>query len=176
MQDRVRTSGHPFNVQVSTGGMKQGRQFRCSSAEILVGLPSWLSHRLSALSQLWDRLIWSTFILDVHGDSTLLTVQVGLLDQLFFASVSGSVTTTTPSFRRRLAVPVSHHVRSRCQVMPAPWSVERIVKILIRSSPCSRRNTVWSVVNDQVAVPHPVYGPGIVVPSARSGAAQRHRR
>ena len=66
-----------------------------------MGLPNWLSHRLPALAQLWDRLIWSSFILDVHGDSTLLTVQVGLLDQLFFASVSGSVTTKTPSFRRR---------------------------------------------------------------------------
>ena len=116
-------------------------------------LPSRLSDWLPSLAQVWDHLVGSGFIFDVHGEPCLLRVQAGLLDQLFFASVSGSVTTTTPAFRRRLAVPVSHHVRSRCQLMPAPWSVERMVKVLIRSRPGSRRKTVWSVVKDQVAVP-----------------------
>ncbi len=142
MQDSVRTAGDSSDMELPTGGMKEGQQFRCSGAEILMGLASWLPDWLPPFASVWNGLVRSSFILDVHGDSTLLTVKVGLLDQLFFASVSGSVTTTTPAKSRRLAVPVSHQVRSRCQVMPAPWSVERIVKVLIRSSPGACRNTL----------------------------------
>ena len=41
----------------------------------------------------------------------ILAEAVGVLDQLFFDSASGSVTTTAPALRRRRAVPVGHHVR-----------------------------------------------------------------
>ena len=38
---------------------------------------------------------------------------VGVLDQFFFASESGSVTTAGPALRRRRALPVGHQVRLR---------------------------------------------------------------
>ena len=49
-----------------------------------MGLPCWFSDWLPSLAQVWDRLIRSSFILDVHGEPRLLRVQVGFLDQLFF--------------------------------------------------------------------------------------------
>src|SRR5947209_5393406 len=49
---------------------------------------------------------------------------VGVLDQLFFAAASGSVTVTGPPRpRRRRTTPVSHHVRVFCRLSPAAWSV-----------------------------------------------------
>src|SRR4051794_16616417 len=52
---------------------------------------------------------------------------VGVLDQLFFAAASGSVTVTGPPRpRRRRTTPVSHHVRVFCPLSPAAWSVCRI--------------------------------------------------
>ena len=42
-----------------------------------------------------------------------LAEAVGVLDQLFFASASGAVTTAGPALRRRRAEPVGHQVRLR---------------------------------------------------------------
>ena len=84
MQDNIRTAGHTFDVELPTGRMEQGQQFRCPSADVLMRLPSRLSDWLPSLAQVWDRLIGSGFIFDVHGEPCLLRVQVGLLDQLFF--------------------------------------------------------------------------------------------
>jgi len=52
---------------------------------------------------------------------------VRLLDQVFFPSASGSRTSTTPSLRLRVTVPVLHHVRSFCQVQPASCKTHQIV-------------------------------------------------
>lgn len=57
-----------------------------------------------------------------------------LLRSSFLASQSGSVTTTDPCLRLRTVVPVSHHVRLRCQDNPASCSTSRIKRVLICSN------------------------------------------
>src|SRR4051794_41107152 len=81
--------------------------------------------------------------------------RVGLLDQLFFAAASGSLTRTTPAcLRLRIATPVSHQVRLFCQLSPASCSVRQIVNVLTRGSPSSAcRKAFCSRLKDQVAVP-----------------------
>src|SRR4051794_2000056 len=56
--------------------------------------------------------------------------RVGLLDQLFLARASGSLTRTTPCLRWRIATPVSHQVRLFCQLRPLACSVRQIVNVL----------------------------------------------
>jgi hypothetical protein len=78
-----------------------------------------------------------------------------VLDRLFFAAASGSVTATGPPRPRlRRTTPVSHHVRLLCRLSPAAWSVCRIVYVLMvgRPSP-ARRKAARSVPSDHVAVP-----------------------
>src|SRR5215207_8431171 len=60
---------------------------------------------------------------------------VGLLDQLFLAIASGSLTRTTPCLRCRITTPVSHQVRLFCQLRPASCRVRQIVNVLTRGSP-----------------------------------------
>ena len=68
--------------------MEQGEQFCRPSADVLMRLPSRLSDWLPSLAQVWDRLVGSSFILDVHGEPRLLRVQVGFLDQFFSTMVN----------------------------------------------------------------------------------------
>ena len=45
-----------------------------------------------------------------------LAQRIGVLNQAFFSSLSGSLTATKPCLRLRMAMPVGHHVRVFCQV------------------------------------------------------------
>src|ERR1043166_7378514 len=58
--------------------------------------------------------------------------RVGVLDQLFFASVSGSMTVTTPLLRFRCAWPVSHQLRVRPHWSPASCNTVQMVEVLTR--------------------------------------------
>src|ERR1039457_1366724 len=79
---------------------------------------------------------------------------VPLVDQVFFAMVSGSCTSTGPFFRTRTARPVWHQLRSACQVYPASWSTHQIVRVLTSGKPSGAlRRARCSVVSDHVAVP-----------------------
>src|SRR3954447_22666013 len=80
--------------------------------------------------------------------------RVGLLDQLFLAVASGSLTRTAPAcLRRRIATPVSHQVRLFCQLNPASCRVRQIVNVLTRGSPSGAwRKAFCSRLKDQVAV------------------------
>jgi hypothetical protein len=73
------------------------------SRRLTFGLPrsTWMAHRLerTGLVGAPDR--------QTHR----LAGAVGVLDQLFFDSVSGSVRITVPLTRLRVATPVGHHVR-----------------------------------------------------------------
>ena len=69
MQDNIRTAGHAFDVELPTGGMEQGEQLCRPSADVLMRLPSRLSDWLPSLAQVWDRLVGSGFIFDVHVSS-----------------------------------------------------------------------------------------------------------
>lgn len=60
-----------------------------------------------------NRLVGTRFVLTPDLQPERLTQRVGLLNQFFFVSASGSTTVTTPSLRLRWAVPVGHQVRVR---------------------------------------------------------------
>lgn len=111
--------------------MKERHQFGRATAHVLVRMPNWVALLLPTLPRLSDRLIRSGFVLTPDGQSQTLSQQVGSFDQLFFASASGSLTITTslPRLRRRKrrAVPVSHQVRSSCQLRPASLSTRQSV-------------------------------------------------
>src|SRR3954467_12676872 len=93
-------------------------------------------------------------VLTPNGQSQFGSPCVGLLDQLFLAKASGSLTRTTPCLRRRIATPVSHHVRLFCQLRPASCSVRQIVYVLTVGSPSSAcRKVLCSRLKDHVAVP-----------------------
>src|SRR5215210_6388960 len=85
----------------------------------------------------------------------LCAERVGLLNQLFFAAVSGSLTRTAPTcLRLRIATPVSHQVRLFCQLKPASCRVRQIVKVLTLGSPSGAwRKAFCSRLKDHVAVP-----------------------
>ena len=75
------------------------------------------------------------FVLAPDGQPKLGAQCVGLLDQLFLAAASGSLTRTTPCLRWRIATPVSHQVRlqsaTRCtNAVLHPWLRERLSDIL----------------------------------------------
>ena len=60
-------------------------------------------------------IVWNGPAWSVHqtGRPIASPEAVGVLDQLFLGSASGSVTTAAPALRRRRAVPVGHQVRVR---------------------------------------------------------------
>ncbi len=79
---------------------------------------------------------------------------IGILNQVFFAVLSGSMTSTRPVLRLRVAVPVGHQVRLCCQVEPASCKTHPIVKVLSCGKPSGAvRKACCRVVSDQVAVP-----------------------
>ena len=93
-------------------------------------------------------------VLTPDRQPTLGAERVGLLDQLFLARASGSLTRTTPCLRRRVATPVWHQVRLFCQLNPAACRVRQIVNVLTRGSPSGAwRKAFCSRFKDQVAVP-----------------------
>src|SRR3954468_23813048 len=93
-------------------------------------------------------------VLTPDREAKLGAERVGLLDQLFFAAASGSLTRTTPGLRWRIATPVWHQVRLFCQLKPASCRVRQIVNVLTFGSPSGAlRKAFCSRLKDQVAVP-----------------------
>src|SRR5207237_7770777 len=79
---------------------------------------------------------------------------VGVLDQLFFAPVSGSVTVTTPALRRRRGCPVGHQVRVLWNEYPAARTTCQMVEVETWGRPSgAARRTRRRIASDQVAVP-----------------------
>src|SRR6266581_2802903 len=73
---------------------------------------------------------------------------------VFFALASGSWTSTSPRLRLRMAAPVWHQDRSRCQLIPASCNTAQMVYVLTFGKPSgARRRARCNVFNDQVAVP-----------------------
>src|SRR5215204_1479420 len=93
-------------------------------------------------------------VLTPDREPKLGTERVGLLNQLFLAIASGSLTRTTPGLRWRIATPVSHQVRLFCQLSPASCRVRQIVNVLTRGSPSGAwRKALCRKLKDHVAVP-----------------------
>ena len=77
--------------------------------------------RVRANAPRWTGLHWKGPASSCVQTATprLRSQRVGLFNQLFFASVSGSLTVTTPLLRFRRACPVSHQLRVRPHWSPA---------------------------------------------------------
>ena len=97
MQHGVGAARNPFGPQFTRGWMEQREEFSGTSAYILMTLPLGLTFGLPACTRLWDGLVGSGFILDPHRESPAFPLEIRLLDYLFFASASGSVTCTIPA-------------------------------------------------------------------------------
>src|SRR5215207_154934 len=110
--------------------MEQGQDLGRAAADALVRLGGRVFARLPGYSGMRHGLKRPGLVLTPDREPKLRPQRVGLLNQLFLAIVSGSLTLTTPCLRRRLTTPVSHQVRLFCQLRPASCSVRQIVNVL----------------------------------------------
>src|ERR671916_1035551 len=117
--------------------MEQGQDLGCATADVLVRLLGRVFARLPRPPGMRHGLKRPGLVLAPDRQPKLGAQRVGLLDQLFFAAASGSLTRTTPCLRWRITTPVSHQVRLLCQLNPASCSVRQIVNVLTWGSPSS---------------------------------------
>src|SRR5215216_6106348 len=117
--------------------MEQGQDLGCAAADVFVRLEGGLAARLPRHTRMRHRLERAGLVLAPDREPKLRAQRVGLLNQLFWAAASGSLTRTTPCLRWRVATPVSHQVRLFCQLRPPACSVRQIVNVLTRGSPSS---------------------------------------
>src|SRR5947208_1651110 len=115
--------------------MKQGQDLGCAAPDVFVRLEGGLAARLPGWAGMRHGLKRPRLVLAPDRDPKLRAQRVGLLDQLFLARASGSLTRTTPCLRRRVATPVWHQVRLFCQLNPASCRVRQIVNVLTWGSP-----------------------------------------
>src|SRR5262249_61209682 len=119
-----------------------------------VRLPPRAGLRLRGRTGVRDRLERAGFVLAPHRQPQRRGGGVRVLDQLFFATASGSVTVTTPALRRRTADPVGHQVRVRWNEYPALRSTCQMVNVETLGSPSgAARRTRRRIISDQAAVP-----------------------
>jgi hypothetical protein len=127
VQHRIGATGRWLEPHLARSRMKQGQDLGCAAADVFVRLlcrpPSWLP-RHAGLRQGLKR---PGLVLTPDRQPELGAKRVGLLDQLFLAAASGSLTRTTPCLRVRITTPVSHQVRLFCQLRPASCRVRQIV-------------------------------------------------
>src|SRR3954447_18352970 len=134
--------------------MEQGQDLGRAAPDVLVRLLGRVFARLPRHAGMRHRLKRPRLVLTPDREPKLRPQRVGLLDQLFLARASGSLTRTTPCLRRRIATPVSHQVRLFCQLRPLACRVRQIVKVLTWGSPSGAwRKAFCSRLKDQVAVP-----------------------
>ena len=95
-------------------------------------LPQGLSCFVPALPRLGLRVEGTRLSLRPHSDPQTLSSCLRFCNQLFFASVSGSTTVTTPLVRLRPACPVSPQLRVRLPCRPASGHTAQIVSMLTR--------------------------------------------
>ena len=100
-----------MNAHLPGTRVKQSQHLGRARTEVFVRLFRWLTFRLPTRTGLWDRLEGTCFVLAPDLQTQLPAQHVGVLDQFFLASVSGSVTVTIPALRLRRTVPVRHQVR-----------------------------------------------------------------
>ena len=154
MQDRIGGAGHAMDTHCAGAGMKQGQHFRRAIADVLVRLAHRLATGLPTGARIGLGLIRPRFVLIPDRQAQLLAQGIGVFDQFFFASASGSTTVTGPLFRLRTTWPVWHQLRDCCQVKPASNNTVRIVSSLTVGRPsAARRRVRHNNCSDHVAVP-----------------------
>src|SRR5918998_209432 len=133
--------------------MEQGQDLGRAAADVLMRLGGGLAARLPGGTGMRHRLERAGLVLAPDRQPLLGTKRVGLLDQLFLAGASGSLTRTRPDLRRRSAAPVPHQVRLFCQLRPASCRVRAMVNRLTRGRPSGAwRSAFCSRLSDQVAL------------------------
>ena len=113
VQDRVGAGRHALDPDAAVGRAEQRQDLGRAVAEVLVRLPRRVALGPPRLARVGDRLVGPGLVGAPDRQAHRLAGAVGVLDQLFFASASGSVTTAGPALRRRRALPVGHQVRVR---------------------------------------------------------------
>jgi hypothetical protein len=116
VQDRIGTGSDAFDTNLSCRRVEEREQFGSPVLGVFMGLFPGFSFWLPMVPKVGNRLIGSCLILCPDGQPLLLGYGVGLLNQVFFPVASRSVTSTGPLLRTRIALPVSHQVRSCCHV------------------------------------------------------------
>ena len=106
VQHLVGTRPHAFHAHLPIAWSKQREHFGCAGALILVLLLLWLTFWLPAFAFYWLGLEWSGFVFAPNLQPATVGQSIGLLDQCFFACVSGSMTVTGPLLRKRTDCPV----------------------------------------------------------------------
>src|SRR3954454_13116744 len=91
--------------------MEQGQDLGRAAPDVFVRLRRWSPWRLPQHTSMRHGLKGTGLVLTPDREPKLRPQRVGLLDQLFLARASGSLTHTTPCLRWRIATPVSHQVR-----------------------------------------------------------------
>src|ERR1041385_229847 len=119
--------------------MEPRDQLGGAMAYVFMRVSSRLTDGLPMDAGLRKSLVWASFVHAPHCQPHPLALGVGLLDQAFFALASGSWTTTSPRLRLRMADPVGHQDRSRCQLTPASCSTAQIVYVLTFGKPSGAR-------------------------------------
>src|SRR4029453_1048397 len=134
--------------------MEQGQDLGCAAPDVFVRLRRGSPARLPRHTSMRHGLKGAGLVLAPDREPKLPPPGVGLLDQLFLAIASGSLTRTTPCLRWRITTPVSHQVRLFCQLRPPACKARQIVNVLTFGSPSGAwRKAFCSRLNDQVAVP-----------------------
>ena len=103
----------PLQADAAVGRVEQRQRLGRAVAEVLVRLARRLALGPPGLAGVRDRLVGPGLVGAPDRQPHRLAGAVGVLDQLFFGSASGSVTTAGPALRRRRALPVGHQVRVR---------------------------------------------------------------
>jgi hypothetical protein len=117
----------PLNAHLPALRFKEGQQLGCAIADIFVRQTQGPSGLMPTLSGARGGLIRSGFVLGPQRQPQLRRLSVGILDQLFFAPASGSITVTTLPLRLRSTSPVGHHERVRPKRQPAARRTSRMV-------------------------------------------------
>src|SRR5215204_5286322 len=134
--------------------MEQGQDLGCATPDVFVRLLGRSPSRLPRHTRMRHGLKGASLVLAPDREPKQCAQRVSLLNQLFLAIASGSLTRTTPCLRCRITTPVSHQVRLFCQLRPASCRVRQIVNVLTRGSPSGAwRKALCSKLKDHVAVP-----------------------
>ena len=141
MQNNISGAGHPFHADLPGCGMKQSQHFGRTIPWIFMRIAFRVQLDVPIGARIGGCRIGSSFIHSPHRQPERFAQLIGTLNQRFFVSVCGSVTTTVPALRLRKTLPVSHQLRSFCQLHPASCKVLNIVSRLTVGSPSgARRN------------------------------------
>jgi len=92
-------SSDAFDQHLPIGGVKQSEHFGRTIPTIFMWLLKRMSSQFSSVTRIGLGLVRTGFIFTPHAQAHHFANDRRLFDKLFFASLSGSVTTTAPAFR-----------------------------------------------------------------------------